>query len=316
MEKKAFCSVLILILIFGMFIEVFAGSLTGAGLYWQGYEINVTGSSITKIEAGESFAGAEKYELLLDFEAPDISFIPDQTISVYAHEFVLTDGADRVFRPSGIKIDNENGAAFTLAYETDFYPDIINGGLKIDVWRRGALWFDEFYRKKAGAPFKYFIPDSPRANTYSLALEDHSMYKFDKGAAISDPEACFSELNADLKNIAAGIKNTFSGQPFALSDDPDSASVTIGVCVQYPLAGKYGAEGSIKAYNCVLTLTAYDAATHEKIAELATGSYFGSTITIAAGSSVTWKFIPSFDSFDETQKTDFINALKDFWNRR
>jgi hypothetical protein len=73
------------------------------------------------------------------------------------------------------------------------------------------------------------------------------------------------------------------------------------------LAGKYGEVGQISAYNCTLTLTAYDALTHTKIASLQARSFFDDTVRVLPGVGITWKRLP-YPS-DAEDKDGFVKSL-------
>ena len=280
-------------------------------LYWQGYELEV----VSVINDRYSLAGYEWPEAgyLVQFRlaVKNKMLVPDDVFATYSQEFVLLDG-ERVYRPFDAYSNTNDETFFTLTYKI-LKNEIPVEKLKLDIWRRGALWANAHFRGAAESPFKYFISKDPKKQICAIALEDGSMYRYDKSVAVINPDEAFKELNDELKNVINGLRDILSKDQIIISDDPDQASVVIGVNIQYPLAGKYGTGGAIKAYNCVLTLTAYDAKTHNKLAALTVGSYFGNTISIQAGATAIWKYIPSPDAADDINKNEFIFALRNFW---
>jgi len=304
--------VTLLIILLSLFVSpVFCGEAAGDKIFWQGHEFEIS-SFITDRELLSGYEWPEEGRLLqIKLFTTDDAAIPETMFVIYAHEFVVLDGAGGVYRPFEALPETDDGTRVTLTYHID--APVASDGYKLDIWRRGALWADAHYRG-AGSPFKGFVSEDPHAFVCAVALEDNSMYRYDKNAAITNPDDAFKELGGDLKEIIGGLKKIFNDSGITVSDDPNAASVVIGVNVQYPLAGKYGAGGAIKAYNCVLTLTAYDAVTHKKITGFTVGSYFGNTISVQAGVTTTWKYVPSVAAADAADRSAFIGALRDHWN--
>ena len=280
-------------------------------IHWQGHELEILSYAPGGAAASDRERSGEGRLAQVRLAPADKLRVPDNILAAYSHEFVLLDGDDGVYRPIEARQDTD-GDSIILTYKISEKDDA-SDNLKLDVWRRGALWANAYYRLAARSPFRLFIPKDPRPFTYSIALDDQSMYRYDKKSAIANPDDAFDELSDELGVIATWLKEALPEREFAASDDPDLASVVIGVSVQYPLAGKYGVGGMIKAYNCVLTLTAYDSSNHRSIAALTAGAYFGNTISVQSGATATWKQVPSPAAADAEAIENFIRAVKDFW---
>jgi len=280
-------------------------------LYWQGYEFTVA-SFVTDRDAFTGYDWPENGRLVqVNLNSKNKTRIPENVFTTYSHEFVLLNGPDGVFRPFEIRAGLPDGSSLVLTYRIE--KPGANDSYKIDIWRRGALWTDAAYRG-SGPPFKFFAPKDPKPFLYATALEDFSLYRYDKAAAIINPDEAFKELSDEMRLISDGLKEIFNNYEIKPAESPDFASVVIGVNIQYPLAGKYGTGGAIRAYNCVLTLTAYEAKTHKKLTELIIGSYFGNTVSVQAGATATWKFMPSPAAADTEKKNEFIKVLREYFD--
>jgi len=138
------------------------------------------------------------------------------------------------------------------------------------------------------------------------------MFYRDHGIAVKNPEMAIDLLGPNLEEIHS-VLTTLFGAEVAIADNPNIASVLIGVNVQFPFAGNYGEREQLKAYDSRLTLTAYDAIAHDVIASLTVSDHFGSSITTSVGASAVWKKIPSLEEADVAERDAFMDALAGFW---
>ncbi|MDR3051688.1 MAG: hypothetical protein LBU67_08190 [Oscillospiraceae bacterium] len=267
--------------------------LMGTELVWHGHTLGITRCTDDKATLSGYYPWPEQgYLVRVTFKTLDESLIAEDEIAQYANEIALVDD-ERVYRHVVQAVSQQDSDSFGLIYLVDGEPFPTFGSLKLALRPRGALWADAAFRQTDGEVFERFIPKTPQANTYALALADQSMYKPNEGNAITHPEEAFMALEDELEDLSVSLREMFAGEPFALVGDPDHAFVLLTVDATYPLAGTYGVGGVIRAYNCYLTLTAYDALTHQEIAKLQVGSYFGDTISVTPGTSVTWKRLPN-----------------------
>jgi hypothetical protein len=215
-------------------------------------------------------------------------------------------------------------------------------------FRIGPLWvgenwsyYWEDYRKDEPAvsesvpdvPFSDFIPGNPERYTCALMLEDASAYGPAQGKTRprQHMQEAIDSLRDDLYEISSYLCDMFGDEEdekgLTITDDPNEASVIIGVNIQFPSAGKYRDEEDREqiypAYNYSLVLTAYDALTHKRIGSLKASSRFSGSISVYDYET----FWINDDLDDETEgivqslpdlsespgMLSFVNALNAFW---
>ena len=144
------------------------------------------------------------------------------------------------------------------------------------------LWEFEKFREQPeeDEPSREFVPNKPERGSWTMMLSKKSQYQAMGGEAGADVDQAFYHLGDDLTILHKNIRELFShvnkyNSPYFVTDqgDPNCSSVAIVVEIKYPYAGAYAVHGTIRAYNCELTLTAYNMITHEFIAELTLGNY-------------------------------------------
>lgn len=293
-------------------LEKVPDAMLSAILTWQGMQIKVASATSDRAALAGWEWPDEGYLLRIQFEAENQAAVLDDAVAIYKHEIILTDGNQRKYRAIDAVVPSNPGV-FSLIYCIDGTPIAAMDSLTLNVKPNAALWMDGYFDEANTQPFQAFCPKNPQAHRIAIALEDASMFAYDSGAAIAEPEDALSATEATLGDIRSELLELFDDNDWGIAGDSDLASVVIGVHINYPLAGRYGVGGSIRAFNCVLTLTAYDPITKEKITSLQVGSFFGNTISVSIGSSVIWKHVPSIAAVDEAKKDAFVSDLRDFW---
>lgn len=182
------------------------------------------------------------------------------------------------------------------------------------------LWEDVEYHEdsmEAGSSTD-FVPSDPQNYTWALMLAKDSYYRpmgRMVGEYVSD---AFYMLHDELAAMHKRIDELFRGRGLQVGinspTNPNRASVAIVADIQFPRAGTYGLAAMINAFNCELTLTAYDILTHEVIAELFVGDYYGETIKANPNAHTIAKEIPDPNDAAEEDKEAFVRALSDFWS--
>ena len=268
------------------------------------------------------------YLLQIRFTTIDGALIPRTMLTLYESDIILLDPAlnqysivpgstiiyDPGDTPTWETVEEANSFALLYRFEGEQVPS--PEVLLPFIQPRGALWLRPQFRVKDAAPIAGYIPVNPTKFYYAMFLEDQSFYLPDNQTrAINEPDEAFRVLENDLNQTANKLMAWFDGEPF-IHADPPYASVNIGIDIKFPFAGTYRPPmgvGSVSAYNCELTLTAYDAMTHQPIATLTIGEYFGQTINVQVGVNKVWKNIPDLNSADSQEMDKFIKALNDFW---
>ena len=315
-----------------------SGKLLDTRLTWKGQRLKVASTTndraalanLTKLEWPE-----KGYLLAIKLENEDGSALPNDILGHHAHEFAITDGMNNEYRPKEAFIhkwiSDEDWAeatpvalkpyttvAISMIYEIDADPVPAVESFALSVKPRGVLWADASFRDANTLPLNSFVPKAPNANTAAIFLEIDSLYAYNSGIAVENIDRAFTVLDAALNDIRDGLQAAFGRSTLTISNNPDLASIAVGVKIRYPLAGDYYIEGystpSLKAYNCVLTLTAYDAVTKKAVSTLTIGAHYGSSVTAVRGANTIWKDIPKISDADETRMGTFIYELLNFWS--
>jgi len=206
----------------------------------------------------------------------------------------------------------------------------------------GPLWVSGNWDDDSGggpsaadAPFSEFIPQYPERYACALMLEDASAFRPARGKARprQHMREAMETLEDDLYEISAYLTGMFGdgddAEELTVTDDPDEASVIIGVNIQFPSAGKVrdedDRERAYPAFQYSLTLTAYDAVTHRKIGRLKASNRFGGGAGAEGyGYEPFWMsddpgdgtegIVQSLPDLSEASgRHGFVNALNAFW---
>jgi len=289
-----------------------------AEISWQGYRLAVVSCTNDQTLMPGREWPVSGYLVKIELMSAGDSQLPWHALfePEYLHEIVLTDHGGRVYQ----HIDGWLGQnalhdqpMMTLFYEIASEPLPSMENLELVVRPCPVPWFSPYAYIADTAPFREFIPQNPKTKTASVFLEASSKYGIDSSVAAAHPQEALRALETELNEVYASLANAF-GDGIAISEDPHSASVIIGVHIKYPLAGHYGVTGSVSAYNCELTLTAYDATSHTEIAGVQIGDYFGNTLSITPGWTRTWKRIPPLADADADEMAAFIADLLAYWD--
>ena len=289
-------------------------AIRGAVLGWQGRQLVVNGWTTDKAALASLGWPETGYLVRVAFSAQDGGAIPDDIIENYRHELQLTDGGAYrvVYREGWLPWSPEGTTSFSLLYAVEGEAVPPPAALTLTVARTPALWLHAGFRAEHSLPFAEYVPHSPAPRTVALVLENFSQYAAGSPYAMERPQAALDALAEPLQRVRDGLAEMF-GDAITLTDDPALASVVVGIQVRYPLAGSYGTAGTVKAYNCVLTLTAYDAVTHAVLATLRAGDYFGDTITVSPGQSRVWKQVPMPGDAAQEDRAAFLDSLNAGW---
>lgn len=293
--------------------EKIPDAILNAELDWQDRQLIVVSSTADRAALNAVNWPDNGYMINVSFRTKDESLILGSRISAYDYEIVLTDGKEYYMPSKAYYTSSAEGTDyFVLSYtiQGDSFPALDD--LALAVRPSNALWLYASARGAAAAPFAQFSAQSPEARTIALALEDSSKFAYNSVIAAKNPQKAFEDLDTNLREIRSDLR-ALLGNSVTFSDDPDLASVVIGIDIQYPSAGRFGTTGSINAYNCTLLLTAYDANTHEPIAQLETGNYYGSSISVSQGTTVVWKKVPALSAAKQEDQEAFASALQAFW---
>ena len=291
---------------------------TESEVSWQGYRLAIVSCTNEKTLMPGREWPSSGYLVKVELMSADDSLLPWYALfePEYLYEIVLTDTNGGIYK----HIDGWLGAnalndkpMMTLFYEitSDPLPSMEN--LELTVKPCPIIWFSPYTYVADTSSFREFVPQTPETKTASVFLEASAKYGIDSSIAAAHPQEALRALDADLKEINTALAYAF-GDAITISNDPNSASVIIGIGIKYPLAGHYGVTGSVSAYNCELTLTAYDATSHTEITRMMIGAYFGNTISITPGSTRTWKEVPQFADADADEKAAFIADLLAYWD--
>ena len=283
-------------------------------LDWHGQTLKVDLCTDDKARASARHPWPEQgYLVLLRLQTLDGSHVSEGKVSAYAYQIVLLDEAGNIYRPEQWDWWWESDT-FSLIYHVQGTPLPALDSFTLAMRPGSALWADANARQTLNIPFADFIPMHPQINTCVMALADQSEFRPNSPRAIARPDEAFAGLQGELNDLERDLHELFEGKGFVLVDDPHQASVLLAARASYLSAGQYGQAGQYTAYHCVLTLTAYDARTHEQIAELEVGSYYGHTISVVPGTgSRVWKRLPSPLDAQEQGIDAFLNGLTKFW---
>lgn len=188
----------------------------------------------------------------------------------------------------------------------------------------GPLWDSKEYRDlwAQEAPFEEFTPKDPQPCTYTVMLTDDTQYNPESPTAREAPDEVFDALYRELANVKYPLSNLMKKIPAEHVADPDLASVVIVVEIRFPFAGSYTpgtnsyadnvvGKGQVDAYDCVLTVSAYSADRHSRLAHFEAERRFGKSISTSATSGSVWKEIP--EVFELQESTSFLEQLKSYW---
>ena len=292
-------------------------TILNAELRWQGRPLAVTTGTLDKAALSQFEWPENGYLIRIEFETTDDSMLWESEIEADGHEIVLTDGEAHqyVYRDRRVVFTKSphEASSFSLIYAVTGDPPPAADRLALDVRPTLALWIDSAARFAETQSLDRFVPHTPATHTVALALENDTKYRYDSDSAKMNPEAAFLGLESTIEDMVADLSVVF-GDSVTITSDPNLASVVIGIDIQYPLAGHYGISGEVKAYDCVLTLTAYEAISHNAISTLKTGNYYGATISVSQGVTEIRQKIPRVADSASSEKRAFISELEDFWN--
>jgi len=143
-----------------------------------------------------------------------------------------------------------------------------------------AIWEEKGFEEVFGVPFVKFKPSRPRPWTCLPIIQKTSLYR--PGVRYDDSNQTHEKVLSNLKKAMASIAGYNGMEPFALTGNPNLASVLLLIDVQYSYYGNYGSQ-NIKGYSANVILTAIDAQTHKKIAAVTLSHELGGIITIQPG---------------------------------
>jgi hypothetical protein len=286
------------------------------GILWHGTTLEVialTDDINTPADDGMPEAG---YRVCLTLAAWDGTHFSAGFISAHAYEIVLADSDGREYAYSDVQYDENHPITGTTRFFSLIYS--IDAGMPLEqltprVRLTPAMWADAGYRGMNTLPFNAFRPAYPALRTAAIALEDISQYRYDSDMAAKHPAAALDALDAELQSVRSALVVLF-GDTAVISDDPDAASVLIGVSILYQPFKYTDPYGALTAYNCTLTLTAYDALTHEPVTSLTVSAQYGETITAAAGTQVMYQPVPDIGSAADGAADAFMRGLEMFWD--
>ena len=283
-------------------------SIADATLSWQGLELSAVGWTTDKTMLSHYTWPESGYLARVTFGTRDIPITAAQ-FQMGQYEIVLLDEAGREYicTASNMALEQNKPTEFRLIYTIDdaaMPPDT----LSCRVRPLPILWFSSEAKSEYAVPFSEFTPGEPKPFTVALALANEAKHHHSARVAAADPQKAFEQLANELTEIKADLA-ALLGDTITITSDPNEASALIFVDIQYPEAGKYGTAGAVRAHNCVLTLTAYDAFTHAEIAAMQAANRFGDTISVTPGTSVVAKEIPGIADAAQEQRTAFLDSL-------
>jgi hypothetical protein len=293
--------------------------LANTAFLWSDHQISIAAFTNDKAHLWEYEWPDDGYLAKILFQCDEKGEnIESDTLFTYAHEFVLTDGENREYIPFKTLKHSilDDVCTFSLIYSVGNIPVPSVDELGITIQPRPVMWVDPLARMNT-QPFRSFVPDNPTDYTVAVFLDPASRYEFGSVDAILNPEEALDTLSRDLRDVRMDLMS-FLPEKTIITDNPDLASVMIGIRISYQYAGKYGAAGTagtVDAYNCLLTVTAYDARTREVLEEYTAGNYFGNAIA-ATSSTVVWHDIPRIidgSGNNNDARRAFADQLRDFW---
>ena len=159
------------------------------------------------------------------------------------------------------------------AYEIPEVSDALRAALKdssAQLCVKPFFWTESEIKKVFGTAFSKFKPKKARPGYICVVVGANAQSRpgvaWDKGGDRTDRFTYTLRDFVSMFNVGA-----FTG-------NPQLASSFWVFNVSYPYYARYGEQGEVKGYNCVVTLTVIDAASHRKVAEFSYTSELGDTI--------------------------------------
>ena len=195
-------------------------------------------------------------------------------------------------------------------YDTPEVSDAMRAALKdssAQLCVKPFFWTESEIKKVFGTAFSKFRPKKARPGYICVVVSADAQsgpgVAWNKGG---DRTEKFTYTLRELVNVFS--VGTFTG-------NPQLASSFWVFKVSYPYYARYGTEGEVKGYNCVMTLTVIDAASHKKVAEFSYTSELGDTI-FEWENGIAQAELPELYDLDEQEIETFRNKLQKYIDKQ
>ena len=195
-------------------------------------------------------------------------------------------------------------------YDTPEVSDAMRAALKdssAQLCVKPFFWTESEIKKVFGTAFSKFRPKKARPGYICVVVSADAQsgpgVAWNKGG---DHTEKFTYTLRELVNVFS--VGTFTG-------NPQLASSFWVFKVSYPYYARYGTEGEVKGYNCVMTLTVIDAANHKKVAEFSYTSELGDTI-FDWENGIAQAELPELYDLDEQEIETFRNKLQKYIDKQ
>lgn len=142
-----------------------------------------------------------------------------------------------------------------------------------------GVWTESDFRKAYGTDFSKFKASRPRAGYVCVVIQNGSQ-SAPETSWNSDPDSFMYVMKNNISPVMSGFFDQQADMPL-LTGNPDTASQFWLFKFSYPFRGWYGTRSNrkeVRGFNCEISLTVIDAATHRNVAKCSVMNRLPNTI--------------------------------------